>query len=412
MRIQCLVVLWLSIGVPVQAQHEPGGPLQRQLIAPELLLQHQVEIGLSEAQVRRIRERMQDAGPRAQQLQQRTRESMTRLADLLAKDEIDAEAARTQIDQFLHNEQEQKRRHLRTLLDIRSELTPAQRRAALAISAGRRGGSPSPPDMAARAAKRPKPRPIDATLSADGLSEGDAQAAFYRQDDVQTVQLTIAPENVQRLVNALPERIYVPAVFQWRDATFENVAVRYKGNSSSNPKQRHKRSFLVRFNEYEPSSRFFGLRRVSFDNGVQFGSLFSEPIITDILRDLGLPTHRCNYARIFLNDEYQGVYVNVERIDKSFVEHHWPDSGGALFKADIGGPGGNLQFVGDDPSLYERALEAKSDSAKRDRAKLVELLRDINDTQPDRAAEQLGSLIELDDFLHVASVMLFSGAFD
>ena len=51
---------------------------------------------------------------------------------------------------------------------------------------------------------------------------------------------------------------------------------------------------------------------MSFDNGIQFGSLFGEPIITDILRDHGIKTHRCNYAKLYVNEEYRGVYVNVE----------------------------------------------------------------------------------------------------
>jgi hypothetical protein len=255
-------------------------------------------------------------------------------------------------------------------------------------------------------------RPIDSTLTTAGLSDAAAQEEFYRMDEVQTIQLTIAPEDMQRLQAALPERIYVPGSIKWRDVKVDDVAVRFKGNSSANPDQRHKRSFLIKFNEYEKNSRFFGLRRVSFDNGVQFGSLFSEPIITSILRDQGLPTHRCNYARIFLNDEYLGVYVNVERIDESFIEQHLPDANGALFKADVGGPGGNLQFVSADPSVYKRALEAKSASAKKTRARLVDFIQMINQTEPDQFAAKLEAAMELDDFLRVSAVMLFSGAFD
>ncbi len=255
-------------------------------------------------------------------------------------------------------------------------------------------------------------RPIDATLTADGLDDAKAQEEFYRIDEVQTIQLQISPENMQRMLAALPERIYVPASFQWRDVKVDNVAVRLKGNSSSNPHQSHKRSFLIKFNEYEADARFFGLQRVSFDNGVQFGSLFSEPIVTRILRDQGLPTHRANYARIFLNGDYLGVYVNVERIDMSFVQQHLPDSNGALFKVDEGGPGSNLQLVSDAPSFYKKTFEPKSDSAKKAYAHLVDFMRMINAAEPDEFAAALESSLELDDFLRVSAVMLFSGAFD
>ncbi len=235
---------------------------------------------------------------------------------------------------------------------------------------------------------------------------------FYRLDVVQSVYLRVAEEDMRRMLSALPERIYVPASFRWRDVTVNKVAIRFKGNSSSAPSQRHKRSFLIRFSEYENDQRFLGLRRVSFDNGIQFGSVFSEPIITEILRHQGIKTHRCNYARLFLNDKYYGVYVNVERIDESFIEHHLPDANGMLFKVDEGGPGGNLQFLGDNPASYERAFEAETKSAKKGRDQLVEFIKMINQSPANDFAANLDSKMEVDDFLRTTAVMLFSGAFD
>lgn len=237
------------------------------------------------------------------------------------------------------------------------------------------------------------------------------QREFYQPDKVQTVHLQIAPADQRRMMDALPECVYVPASFRWRDVTLENVAVRFKGNSSSNPKQKHKRSYLVRFDKYDDVQRFAGLRRVSFDNGVQFGSLFSEPIITEILRAEGIETHRCNYAKVFVNDQYQGVYVNVERIDDSFLQRHFPDSDGGLWKNDLGGPAGDLRFIGDDPKQYEKAFEAKNKAAKS-RVRLVEFIKRINQTPDAEFLSMLESNVVVDDFLHVTAVMLLSGAFD
>jgi len=405
MKSQWLAALLLTFcTVTAMAQRQPNDPLQKLLVSPDRLLRHRAELALSDDQVERIRRVMESAGPKSRELQQRANASRNRLAELLAQEGADADATLEQLDAFLSAERELKRHHLQAMIKIRNELTPAQRQTALGITAPRQGNLPN--------RNNTPPRPIDSTLTAEGLSDAEAQAAFYQSDEVQTIQLTIAPNDLRRMQAALPERIVVPGSIQWRDVKFDGVGVRYKGNSSANPHQRHKRSFLVKFNEYEAGARFFGLRRVSFDNGVQFGSLFSEPIVTGILSDLGLPTHRCNYARIFLNGQYQGVYVNVERIDKSFLEQHWADPNGALLKADVGGPGGNLQFVGDDPTTYERALEPKSKSAKENYAQLVDFLRVINQTEPSKSASTLETAVELDDFLRVSAVMLFSGAFD
>ena len=139
--------------------------------------------------------------------------------------------------------------------------------------------------------------------------------------------------------SALPERIFVPATFQWNNLTIDNVGVRYKGNSSSIPGQQHKRGFLIKFNEFQKGRTFGGLHRVALDNGVQFGGVLSEPLITGILRDLGIKAPRCNFAKLYINGTYAGVYVNVERVDEVFVRNHFADGGGALYKVDEGGAG-------------------------------------------------------------------------
>lgn len=248
--------------------------------------------------------------------------------------------------------------------------------------------------------------------SARGLAADKALADFYRREQVQSIHLQVADKDLQRMLAALPERIDVLASFRWRDVAVENVSIRFKGNSSSHPKQSHKRSFLIKFDKYDKKQRFFGLRQVAFDNGIQFGSLFSEPIITDILRDHGIQTHRCNYAKLYFNKEYQGVYVNVERIDQSFIDAHLPDKAGPLFKVDLGGPGANLQYLGDEPAHYAKAFETKSKSAKKEIVRLVTFIRWINQSEPKAFAKNFDSKLEADDFLRTTAILLLAGAFD
>ena len=239
-------------------------------------------------------------------------------------------------------------------------------------------------------------------------------AAFYRSDQVQEIQLEIQQSNLDKMKSALPKRIYISATFRWGNQVIENVGVRYKGNSSSNPNQRHKRSFLIKFSEFEKGQTFLGLERVALDNGVQFGSLFSEQLITAVLRDLGIKASRCNFATLSLNGTYHGVYTNVERIDDVFIKNNFAD-GGALYKNDEGGPGGDLRPVGSSPNPNARrslAFEPKSSSAHDDARDVLELIARINGTPDEDFARVMESTIEMDAFLKTMAVMLFSGAFD
>jgi|TARA_B100001971_G_scaffold76283_1_gene70309 hypothetical protein len=248
---------------------------------------------------------------------------------------------------------------------------------------------------------------IAACLAAEAGSDD-----FYRRDHVQTIHLTLSEANLNKMHDTLPERIYVPGTFRWRDVQLENVGVRYKGNSSSRPGQRHKRGFLIKVNEFKKGTRFLGLRRVALDNGVQFGSLFSEPVITHILRAEGIPASRNNYARVFLNNKYIGVYGNVERIDESFVESRFKGKKGPLYKVHMPGPGATLSYAGEDVNEYKKAFEPKTNAANKNYAELIDLFRNIERSRKTKDTLPLDQRLRLDEFLKTTAVMLFAGCFD
>ncbi|HAV61178.1 MAG TPA: hypothetical protein DCY13_02295 [Verrucomicrobiales bacterium] len=242
-----------------------------------------------------------------------------------------------------------------------------------------------------------------------GILEG--QSAFYDPDKVQTIRLEISREDLARMKSALPELIYVPGVLRWNDVVVTNVGIRYKGGSSSRPESPHKRSFLVKFSEFEKGQRFLGLRRLSLDNGIQFGSLFSERLITDILREVGVRASRCNYARVLLNGEFMGVYVNVERIDESFLERSFGSRRGPLFKVHDGGPGADLRPVPGGPQVYAQTFDLQTDETAEAFPLLAEFIRRLNDPAAPGARE-LHEYFDVDGFLKATAVLLFSGAFD
>ncbi len=241
--------------------------------------------------------------------------------------------------------------------------------------------------------------------------DSNASHAFYSRAVIQEVQLEIPNAERERLYAALPQRVYVRGTFRWNDTLVENVGIRFKGNSSSHPDQPFKRSYLIKFNEFEKGQRFLGMRRVALDNAIQFGGLFSEILITDILRALGNWAPRANYSRLSVNGEYQGVYVNVERIDKSFVSRRYGKPRGALFKGE-GGPGVNLASAGSDPHIYRKTFEPKTEAAESAYDELSRLLELVSAEMKPSDPETLRRLFFWDEFVRTIAVMLLSGAFD
>ncbi len=238
----------------------------------------------------------------------------------------------------------------------------------------------------------------------------DATDLFYDSKAIQTIHLDVKPADLDRLHRGLPERIVVPGTFRWNDQRLLDVGVRYKGNSSSDLNSPYKRGFVIAFSEFKRGQRFLGLRHVALDNGIKFGSLFSLRIITDALRDLGVKASRCNYAQVYLNEKYIGVYLNVERIDKSFIERHFGADKGTLFKVSQGGPGADFRYLGADPALYQKTFELHSGRELEAYDQLVQFIHGID--SPTGTEAELRRSLDAEAFLKTTAVMLFAGAFD
>ena len=260
--------------------------------------------------------------------------------------------------------------------------------------------------LVAAACSAHSPPPVGDAAPPDDTARQDE---YFDPEVVQDIALVIAPADLDRLEASTQadDWIYVPATFTWKDVTLARVGVRYKGNSSRTPAGTYKRSFLFKFDEFVADQEFLGLTHVGLDNGIQFGSLFSERVLTDILRAEGVPVHRANHARLTINGVYEGVYVNLERVDKKFLARHFADNDGNLYKCDEGGPGARLEYLGDDPAAYT-ALEAKTNEDTADRGDVVTLVHTL-------ATGTIGDVtaaVETDALLKTMAVMMFGGAFD
>src|SRR6059036_2102295 len=84
------------------AQSPPADPVAENLFAPELVLQHQSDIGLSEEQRNALIAEVQKAQDRFSDLQQRLQKEVETLSGLLKMDQVEEQAALTQFDKVLN----------------------------------------------------------------------------------------------------------------------------------------------------------------------------------------------------------------------------------------------------------------------------------------------------------------------
>jgi Spy/CpxP family protein refolding chaperone len=131
----------LALAGVARAQQAPPGPraqedaLAHLLFPPELVMQHQQEIGLRPEQRSAITKAIQELQTKVIDLQWKMQDQSQRLATLLQKPVVDQTAALTQLDEVLGTERDVKRAHITLLIQIKNTLT-ADQQAKLAAARG------------------------------------------------------------------------------------------------------------------------------------------------------------------------------------------------------------------------------------------------------------------------------------
>jgi Spy/CpxP family protein refolding chaperone len=121
---------------PPQPPSAPDDPLARVLFPPELVMQHQQDVGLRPEQRTTITKAIQDFQTKVVDLQWRMQEQSQRLATLLEKPAVDQAAALAQVDEVLGVEREVKRAHITLLIQIKNTLSAEQQAKLAAARAG------------------------------------------------------------------------------------------------------------------------------------------------------------------------------------------------------------------------------------------------------------------------------------
>jgi Spy/CpxP family protein refolding chaperone len=119
-------LLSLARSTPLGAQQPGDDPLAKLLFPPELVMQHQADIGLKPEQRTAITHAIGDLQGQVLDVQWRMQDAAGRLAALLGKPSVDQAAALAQVDEVLNLEREVKRAQLTLLIRIKNTLTPEQ----------------------------------------------------------------------------------------------------------------------------------------------------------------------------------------------------------------------------------------------------------------------------------------------
>lgn len=158
-------------------------------------------------------------------------------------------------------------------------------------------------------------------------------ADIYAQDILPTFEIEISQENWEKLVyeyehwqeleeQGLPIKNYYPLEsFRYEDEVIHDAMIRLKGSPYGwdVPKMQ----FVISFNEINPNGRFHGLRKLNLDASDNDLSQLRYRLALSFFHDLGVPAPCANNVRLVINGEYYGLYTNLERVDKEFLQRNF-----------------------------------------------------------------------------------------
>ncbi|MEN3335918.1 MAG: hypothetical protein V7641_5283 [Blastocatellia bacterium] len=124
--IALIVFLLLTAGL-VRAQQPASDPIGDAFFPPELVMQHQQTIGLTETQKNFFKTEFRKAQTRFTELQWQLSDESEKLVAIVKQEPLDEQAALAQLDKVLNAEREIKRMQLSLVIQIRNNLTPEQR---------------------------------------------------------------------------------------------------------------------------------------------------------------------------------------------------------------------------------------------------------------------------------------------
>jgi spore coat protein CotH len=225
---------------------------------------------------------------------------------------------------------------------------------------------------------------------------------LFADNVVPDVRLSINERDLRELRDRYLENAYFPADFEWRGERVRNVGVRSRGLAS---RSATKLGLRIDFNRYSTGQRFLGLASLVLDNLVTDPALIRERVSMQLFSRLGQPAPREAFARVFINDAYEGIFAIVEPVDGDFLARVAGEKSGYLFERRF------LQSyygedLGEDPAAYRTVFEPRTHELDADTvlySPIRELFREVNQPVDTVWRERVGRYVDLRQFVtHVA----------
>jgi spore coat protein CotH len=249
-----------------------------------------------------------------------------------------------------------------------------------------------------RAVSVPRAQGVLPTLPSDVL---------FNDTIVHEIRLDINAKDWQTLKDNYLTNDYYPCDLRWNGMAVRNVGIRSRGQAS---RSATKPSLRVDFNRYTASQTLLDLKSVVLRNNSTDFSSMHERISMELYARMGLAAPRVAHARLYVNNNYQGLYSIVESLDKSFLLRNYDENDGYLYKYDrlpTDAPY-YLDYLGPAASLYSPHPfnpETHEDNPKPQ--PIADLIRIVHDASDASFPSAIAPYVDINEFIKFVAVTVF-----
>lgn len=243
-------------------------------------------------------------------------------------------------------------------------------------------------------------------------------STLFDDTRVSAIYIHLPADSLKKMLDELVNDRYTPALFIFDDGIFrdtvKNIGLRLRGNTSLYAK---KKSFKVSFNAFESGREYQGVRKLNLRGSHNDPTMIREKLFFDVWAKTGMPPRRLNFVKLYINNEYKGLYTNAEEIDKQWLKDAFDDNDGNLYKctwpADLvyKGPGQQTyKNILHDPET--RAYELATNEKEDDYSRLVTLITALHQPADATFSDNIGKILNIDGVLKAFAIDVATGNWD
>ena len=243
------------------------------------------------------------------------------------------------------------------------------------------------------------------------ILSADESWKVYDDSSISTINITINPNTLDWIYNNVESDSLHSVIVHFQNEhiteTIDSVGFRLRGNTS---RTSAKKSFKLDFNHFISGRDFYNIEKLNLNGEHNDPSIVRSKICWDIYNESGIIAPRAAHAKVYINDNYYGLYISVEHIDDSFLKKNFNDDSGNLWKclwpAD-------LTYRGENPENYypyygdDRPYELKTNTDNYDYEPLANLINILHHNP-----ESLESVLDIKSTLQYFAMNILLGSWD